>query len=141
MTGHPAQAAAERGLARFVRRRHSHRPSTFNPHHVRLIMEEPKPATKVAFGILGTLSLICGFMATLLGAAAWFLSHQKTGTEGLAVIAAVFFQWVAALVGGYILGVPALRQRSRAARLGVFLSVASVVFTALALILHYASSG
>ncbi len=105
------------------------------------IMEEPKPATKVAFGILGTLSLICGFVAALLGAAAWFLSHQRTGTEGLAVIAAVFFQWVAALVGGYILGVPVLRQRSRAARLGVFLSVASVVLTALALILHYASSG
>ena len=104
-------------------------------------MEEPKPATKVAFGILGALSLIFGFVATLLGAAAWFLSHQRTGTEGLAVIAAVFFQWVAALVGGYILGVPALRQRSRAARLGVFLSVASVVLTALALILHYASSG
>ena len=100
-----------------------------------------KPATKVAFGILGTLSLVFGFVATLLGAAAWFLSHQRTGTEGLAVIAAVFFQWVAALVGGYILGVPALRQRSRAARLGVFLSVASVVLTALALILHYASSG
>src|SRR4029077_12779768 len=113
-------------------------PSTFNPsHQVRLIMEEPKPATRVAFGILGTLSFICGFAATLLGAAAWFLSHQRTGTEGLAVIAAVFFQWIAALVGGYILGVPALRQRSRAARLGVFLSVASVVFTALALILHY----
>jgi hypothetical protein len=104
-------------------------------------MEELKPATKVAFGILGTLSLIFGFVAALLGAAAWFLSHQRTGTEGLAVIAAVFFQWVAALVGGYILGVPALRQRSRAARLGVFLSVASVVLTALALILHYASSG
>ncbi len=62
-------------------------------------MEEPKPGTKVAFGILGTLALICGFVATLLGAAAWVLSHQRTGTEGLAVIAAVFFQWVAALVG------------------------------------------
>jgi hypothetical protein len=124
--------------ARSVRRQHSHHTSTFNPsHHVRLIMEEPKPITKVAFGILGTLSLVFGFVATLLGAAAWFLSHQRTGTEGLAVITAVFFQWVAALVGGYILGVPALRQRSRAARLGVFLSVASVVVTALALIRHY----
>lgn len=140
-SSHPEMRPPRPNKPRSVRRRHSHHTSTFNPsHHVRLIMEQPKPATKVAFGILGTLSLIFGFVATLLGAAAWLLSHQRTGTEGLAVIAAVFFQWVAALVGGYILGVPALRQRSRAARLGVFLSVASVVLTALALILHYASS-
>ena len=104
-------------------------------------MEEPKPATKVAFGILGTLALICGFVATLLGAAAWVLSHQRTGTGRSRRDRGGILSVGRCASGGYILGVPALRQRSRAARLGVFLSVASVVLTALALILHYASSG
>jgi uncharacterized protein (DUF486 family) len=101
---------------------------------------EQTPAVKVALGVLGTLSIFCGLVATLLGAAAWFLSHQRTGTEGLAVLAAVFVQWVVALGGVYILGVPAARQGSKAARLGVFLSIASVVLTTLALIFYYASS-
>jgi hypothetical protein len=99
------------------------------------------PAVKVALGVLGTLSIVCGLVAILLGAAAWFLSHQRTGTEGLAVMAAVFFQWVVALAGAFILGVPAARQGSTAARLGVILSIASVVLTTLALISYYASSG
>jgi uncharacterized protein (DUF486 family) len=104
-------------------------------------VEEQTPAVKVALGLLGTLSIACGLVATLLGAAAWFLSHQRTGTEGLAVIAAVFFQWVVALVGVYILGVPAARQGSKAARLGVGLSIASVALTGLALTFYYASAG
>jgi hypothetical protein len=104
-------------------------------------VEEQTPAVKAALGVLGTLSMVCGLVATLLGAAAWFLSHQNTGTEGLAVLAAVFFQWVVALVGVYILGLPAARQRGKAARLGVFLNIASVALTALALIFYYASSG
>ena len=106
-----------------------------------LIVEEQTLAVKVALGVLGTLSIVCGLVATLLGAAAWFLSHQRTGTAGLAVMAAVFFQWVVALVGGYILCVPAARRGSKAARLGVLLSIASVALTALALISYYASSG
>ena len=103
-------------------------------------MEEPTSAVKVTFGIFATLSIICGLLAALLGLAAWFLSYQNTGTEGLAVMTAVFFQWVAALVGGYILSVPAVRKRSKAARLGVFLNVASVVITSFALIAYYASA-
>ncbi len=106
-----------------------------------LIVDQPKPAVKVALGVLGALSILCGLAATLLGAAAWFLSHQRTGTEGLAMIAAVFFQWVVALVGGYVVGGPAAAQGGKAARLGVFLNIGSVVLTALALISYYASSG
>lgn len=101
-------------------------------------VEDQTPAVRVALGVLGALSIVCGIVATLLGAAAWFLSHQRTGTEGLAVIAAVFFQWVVALVGVYILGVPAGRQGGKAARLGVFLNVVGVTLTALALISYYA---
>lgn len=101
-------------------------------------VEDQTPAVKVALGVLGTLSIVCGIVATLLGAAAWFLSHQNTGTEGLAVMAAVFCQWVVALVGVYILGVPARRQGGKAARLGVFLNIISVALTALALISYYA---
>lgn len=113
----------------------------WNPQPVGLIstpVEDQPPAVKVALGVLGTLSIVCGIVATLLGAAAWFLSHQRTGTEGLAVIAAVFCQWVVALVGVYILGVPARRQGGKAARLGVFLNIVSVALTALALISYYA---
>ena len=92
---------------------------------------------KAALGVLGALSIVCGVVASLLGAAAWFLSQQRTGTEGLAVITAVFFQWIAALVGGFILGRAAARQGGKAARIGVFRNFASVAVTGLALISYY----
>src|SRR5690349_17089833 len=97
-------------------------------------MEEQTPAVKVILGVLAALSLVCGHLATVLGAAARYVSHQRTGTEGLMVVAMVFFQWMVALVGGFILGVPAFRRGSKAGRLGVFLSIASVAVTAVALI-------
>ena len=56
------------------------------------------------------------------------------------MIAAVFFQWVVALVGVYVVGGPAAARGGKAARLGVFLSIASVVLTVIALFSYYAFS-
>ncbi|MBI3551862.1 MAG: hypothetical protein HY077_05035 [Elusimicrobia bacterium] len=100
-------------------------------------MEEQKPAVKVALGLLGFLAILSGLLCVVLGLAAWYLSHQRTGTEGLAVLAAVFVQWCLAVFGGYILGGSAAAQGGKAARVGVFLNFGSVALTALALICHY----
>ena len=100
-------------------------------------MEAPKPVARTALGVLGASSIVSGVVAAILGDAAWFLSHQRTGMEGLAVLAAVFVQWIVALVGGYILGGGAAAQGGKAARLGVLLNIASVALTALALIFYY----
>ncbi len=104
-------------------------------------MSDPKPPiVKAAVGVFGALSIVAGLVAAFLGAAAWFISQQHTGTEGLAVLAAVVVQGIVALVGGFILGGAAAAQGSKAARLGVVLNIASVTITALALILYYISA-
>ena len=100
-------------------------------------MEEQAPVVKAALGVMGFVSIVSGLVAAFLGAAAWFISQQRTGMEGLGVLTAVFVQWMVALVGGYILGGAAALQGGKAARVGLFLTIASVTLTALALIYYY----
>jgi hypothetical protein len=98
---------------------------------------EQKPAVKAIVGLLGLVSIVSGLGCAFLGAAAWYISHQRTGTEGLGVLAAVTVQWMVALVGGYILGGAGRAQGSKTARIGLFLNFGSVTLTALALVYHY----
>jgi hypothetical protein len=100
-------------------------------------MEEQKPAVKGVLGLLGFVSIASGLGCALLGLAAWYISHQRTDTGGLAVLAAVAVQWMVALVGGYILGSAGAAQGGKAARIGLFLNFGSVALTALALIYYY----